>query len=663
MGQQRQHARVVRPARAVGAHLPHDQLREPRFQLQTHGLGRARSPPPAAPRWSAGRAPCAGAGARRPVRDTRGTARRSRRGSPRTTSTGAASPASAGVHAALQELDERPPVRLVGAEGERLLELVHDDDRAAAGRSRRAAPTPRRPPVPRRANAGVPGSLCGGDVRRAGIPGGSAPRADRRPATSWSTSRARPPSSPSAPSRSAGTSPAFNRDDFPAPEAPTSMTRPPVRSAARSWRDERLGAPLPPEEPPGVLLPVRGQPPVGAHATGKGRGVRPGAAPPRRRPPAGRSPTGSATARSHSRCHWAMSYSPLDTGAGRARRASGIRTCSTAARAANWAGTFLARRQSLIRWADTRTGRPRSSTRCSRTTASDTLLRGGLPASLYSSARRSAKAVRAPESELKASTPYFPRAWTSGPENSLYMSDLRRKPRPGTGTSSAEAQLAGSQPSSAGERGRPAGPSARALTAAASTTEPALPRSAPIRGGADRHRPAVRHRSPRGEGPAPDAVGCEGRPCTDPMTGASDRQGVSRDSRHDGRTTGIDALRPLSKSRSSMRIALPRISLYTVSVEALHMVEGDLLGVREGRVDVRVVGLEGGVVPADDVERGDAVLVAEEAAEDLPVVVRRRRLGDRGPAPRPRPGAPPRRRRRAPGRTGSSPSGPRCRRA
>lgn len=47
---------------------------------------------------------------------------------------------------------------------------------------------------------------------------------------------------------------------------------------------------------------------------------------------------------------------------------------------------------------------------------------------MYSSASRSAKALRAPEGELKAPTPYFPRAWTSGwtsgPENSLYMADL-----------------------------------------------------------------------------------------------------------------------------------------------------------------------------------------------------------------------------------------------
>ncbi len=134
-----------------------------------------------------------------------------------------------------------------------------------------------------------------------------------------------------------------------------------------------------------------------------------------------------------------MSYSPGDTGEGRARRACGTRTWRTAARAANWAGTFFARRQSLMRCADTRTGRPRSSTRWSWTTASDTRLRGGFPASRYSRARRSAKAVRAPESELKASTPYFPRTWTSGPENSLYTADLGVSPARETGTSSGRA--------------------------------------------------------------------------------------------------------------------------------------------------------------------------------------------------------------------------------
>ncbi len=33
----------------------------------------------------------------------------------------------------MQDLDEGTPVRLVGAEGERLLELVHDDDRTRTG--------------------------------------------------------------------------------------------------------------------------------------------------------------------------------------------------------------------------------------------------------------------------------------------------------------------------------------------------------------------------------------------------------------------------------------------------------------------------------------------------------------------------------------------------
>ncbi len=36
---------------------------------------------------------------------------------------------------------------------------------------------------------------------------------------------------------------------------------------------------------------------------------------------------------------------------------------------------------------------------------------------------------------------------------------------------------------------------------------------------------------------------------------------------------------------------------------------------------MRIVGLEGGVVDANRFDRRDAVLIAEEAAEDLPVVV------------------------------------------
>ncbi len=42
MREERQHTRVVRPARAVGADLPDDQLRQARFQLQADGLGRSR---------------------------------------------------------------------------------------------------------------------------------------------------------------------------------------------------------------------------------------------------------------------------------------------------------------------------------------------------------------------------------------------------------------------------------------------------------------------------------------------------------------------------------------------------------------------------------------------------------------------------------------------
>ena len=57
---------------------------------------------------------------------------------------------------------------------------------------------------------------------------------------------------------------------------------------------------------------------------------------------------------------------------------------------------------------------------------------------------------------------------------------------------------------------------------------------------------------------------------------------------------------------------------------------GDLVRVGPRAVLVRVVGLERDVVAADAVEVVDADAVLEEAADDLPVVVLRRRIGDVG---------------------------------
>ena len=83
------------------------------------------------------------------------------------------------------------------------------------------------------------------------------------------------------------------------------------------------------------------------------------------------------------------------------------------------------------------------------------------------------------------------------------------------------------------------------------------------------------------------------------------------------------------RSRPSMRMALPRQILSTTSCGRSAIISpGELLRVGPRRVGVRVVGLERGVVHADPLQRLEPVHVAEEAAEDLAVVVRRRRLGD-----------------------------------
>ena len=81
------------------------------------------------------------------------------------------------------------------------------------------------------------------------------------------------------------------------------------------------------------------------------------------------------------------------------------------------------------------------------------------------------------------------------------------------------------------------------------------------------------------------------------------------------------------RSRLSMRMALPRQILSTTSWGRSAIISrGELLGVRPRRVGVRVVRLERGVVHTDALERFETVHVTEEAAVDLAVVVRRRRV-------------------------------------
>ncbi len=170
---------------------------------------------------------------------------------------------------------------------------------------------------------------------RGSLPGTSCTTVPARPFSSPSPPS--PPSMPSwrpsAPALSAGTRPAFSSEDFPAPDAPTSMTSPPRSATPRSWA---TSASVHRSRPKNQLASSRryeaspryGHTPAGADgASAAGPSSAGDAAP--------RSPTGSATALSHSRCQWPRSYRPGDTGVGRARRASGISTCSTAARAVN----------------------------------------------------------------------------------------------------------------------------------------------------------------------------------------------------------------------------------------------------------------------------------------------------------------------------------------
>lgn len=153
MGEERQHSRVVRPAGSVRAHFPDDQFRKTRFELQPHRFGRAGH-----------RVAQLGGGQRPehhvPVLQRVGQfgvpeavlvevgayAQDHERGSWVTGVTGVTG--VAGGARRLKDLDEGAPARLVGAEGERLLELIHDDDRP--GVAGRLAPGPGRDGFPHR---------------------------------------------------------------------------------------------------------------------------------------------------------------------------------------------------------------------------------------------------------------------------------------------------------------------------------------------------------------------------------------------------------------------------------------------------------------------------------------------------------------------------------
>ncbi|CAM5700185.1 hypothetical protein SANTM175S_08814 [Streptomyces antimycoticus] len=154
---------------------------------------------------------------------------------PRTTSTGWLAGA-VGCADGVEELDERVLVRLVRAEGERLLELIHDHHRTGGGgrlavRPRRdgLAHRPREPGsagLPR-LGAGLPRlrfGRRGDDVREFGDPAGQlGERVGARHELQH------PPLAQRG--HQAGVQ---QGEDFPAPEAPTSTTRPPVSSAAHS---------------------------------------------------------------------------------------------------------------------------------------------------------------------------------------------------------------------------------------------------------------------------------------------------------------------------------------------------------------------------------------------------------------------------------------------
>ncbi len=132
MREQGQHPGVMGAARAVGADLADDQLGEAGFELQADGLGRPVH-----------RLAQFGAGQRAedhvPVLEGVGEfgvaeALFVEVGPYAEDDEGGAGPAVlVGGGRGVQELDEGVPVALLGAEGEGLLELVDDDDRAATG--------------------------------------------------------------------------------------------------------------------------------------------------------------------------------------------------------------------------------------------------------------------------------------------------------------------------------------------------------------------------------------------------------------------------------------------------------------------------------------------------------------------------------------------------
>ncbi len=273
MGQERQHARVVRPAGPVGAHLPDDQLRQPRFEFQTHGLGR-----------SGHRLAQLRAGQRTehhvPVLQRIGQFRMAQAllvevGPYAEEDEDGGRVICVGRRArGVQDLDEGAPVGLVGAEGERLLELVHDDDRTGGGRpAPRPCPDgfPHRPREMRGTGRRRRRILRGGDdVGELGDPAG---QLGERIGSRYELHRLPVPAVLVAQR-------AAVQRRHQAGVQQGGLSRPGGAhehdQAARLLRraelsDEGLGAPLPAEEPPGVLRAVRRQPAVGAD-TGDGRG-------------------------------------------------------------------------------------------------------------------------------------------------------------------------------------------------------------------------------------------------------------------------------------------------------------------------------------------------------------------------------------------------------
>ncbi|EPH41052.1 putative WD repeat-containing protein [Streptomyces aurantiacus JA 4570] len=310
VGEERQDARVVRAAGPVGAHFPDDQLREAGFEFEPDGLGRT------------GHRGAQLGGGQRPEHhvpvlqrvgqlgvpeallvEVGADAEDDERGGGVTGITGAVG--VAGRAGGVQELDEGTPVRLVGAEGEGFLELVHDEDRPAGGGGR--APGPRGDGFPyglgklgciglQGAELGYsPGELGEGvgarhelqhwaDVRV--LAAGVAPFAGGWYAVCVFYTLGVPydlyapcvlyPLSLSYVSQCA-VAQGGHQAGVQKGGLPRSRGAHEHDEAARLLRraelgDEGVRTPLPAEEPLGVLLPIRGEAAVGAHA-GDGRGV------------------------------------------------------------------------------------------------------------------------------------------------------------------------------------------------------------------------------------------------------------------------------------------------------------------------------------------------------------------------------------------------------